>query len=142
MSILLLVGLVTLFHGEAHAKERSLASMIADLSQGNPGAMTVLLKWTETTLANQKDRASLTALMNLLLLEEIHVTGPAIWGLYKDVCQETLTCLEDVAALALSGAITQEELHYAIENRGKGLDLSLHRVQRERRRERRQDLEF
>lgn len=58
-----------------------IAEIITVLSDGNPGAVSVLIKWLETDPL---------ALMGILTLDSKRLYGSRIWVVYKDVCGEDL----------------------------------------------------
>ena len=99
-------------------------TMIVKLCHGNPGAMRVLLDWSTASHKKNGDKGILPTLMYMFLLGEYGVIGPKIWMLFKDVCNLKIPCVENIAISLLDGRITEKQLRYAIENRGRGLDVN------------------
>jgi hypothetical protein len=99
----------------------NIQDIVAKLSEGNPGALTVCMGILEKAQTIDPD-AAMSGLMSLLKLDSLGVYGPRIWMLYKDVCGEDLvTTLAYLRAWQL-GHITREQLDHAIDNYGEGLD--------------------
>ena len=59
------------------------------MSQGNPGALTVLVQLLEQTPIIDPD-ALLKGLGSILALDTLGIRGSEIWILYKDVCGESI----------------------------------------------------
>ena len=84
-----------------------------DLDKGNMGAKRVL-----TQLFNEE------AFTTFDILKKHNITGALISSLYKDVCKENLNKMITILDNCENGAITDNQLKHAINNRGAGLDIS------------------
>ena len=67
----------------------SMMQVISVLSEGNPGALTVLTRMIAEG-ATIDPQSALKRLSGPLALDEYGIYGPRIWMLYKDVCGENL----------------------------------------------------
>ena len=92
------------------------------MSEGNPGALTVLLAMMNEGARIDPDGA-LGGLGAALSLDTHGIYGSRIWMLYKDVCGENLPMTLAVLRACQLGFITDGEMDRAIDNRGEGLDL-------------------
>lgn len=104
--------------------EMSLMDMFMTMSEGNPGALTVLMDiFKEGERIDPQD--FMGGLGAILMLDELGVYGPRVWMLYKDVCgQDLLKTVAMTRAFQL-GYVTEDQLNYAIDNYGEGLDVDL-----------------
>ena len=84
-----------------------------DLSKGNMGATNVLTQLFGKNAFNSFDS-----------LRKYNITGPLIWCLYKDVCNQNLHKMITILDNCENGNITPEILTHAINNFGDGLDIS------------------
>lgn len=86
-----------------------LSDVIVKMSEGNPGAATVLLGILEK--APTVDPANpFGGFMMLIHLDEYELYGPSIWVLYKDICGEHIGTTIAVLRAVQLGIITQAEL--------------------------------
>ena len=102
--------------------EDTLMSATLKLSEGNPGAATVLVKsLQEGPKIDPDDFAGPFGVM--LGLDTMGIYGPRIWMLFKDVCGQDMTkmvaCLRGVQL----GLMNEAKLDHAIDHRGEGLDV-------------------
>ena len=102
--------------------EDTMQSAIMKLSEGNPGALTVLLQVIEHADRIDPDSVGGGGMV-LLQLDDLNITGPKIWMLYKDVCGENLSHTLGALRAVQLGFVSQGTLLKAIESRGAGLDL-------------------
>jgi len=91
----------------------SLDQVIYDFSEGNFGALSVVMKIDQ--------RADLGGFLNLLKLDDMNIRGTQIWYGYKDYCKEELElfvkCLNDPnEAEQLCKAINVRAAYYEGEN--------------------------
>ena len=107
-------------------------SMSIKLAEGNPGALTVLLKLFEST-ATIDPQAAFQGLAHILYLDELGIYGSRIWMLYKDVCKENIVYTMALLRAVQMGVLTQKKLDIAIDNYGDGIDCEefLAKVQKE-----------
>lgn len=89
--------------------------VIVKLSDGNPGALSVLIQIIKN--GNIIDPDSLnTDEMNLFLIDELEIYGPNLWILYKDVCQQNLLSLFSLFRAYELKIITKVKIHDFITN--------------------------
>lgn len=93
--------------------------ILTKLSEGNPGALTVMLKILQEGEAI--DPQSADPLFTILGLDTMEIYGPRIWMLFKDVCGESI--VDTLAALRAVqlGIISEATLNKAIDNYGEGM---------------------
>jgi len=86
------------------------------ISDGNPGAITVLL---ESIKRNQEiDPMNAFGPWGLVLnLDEFEIYGPRIWGLYKNLCGEDLPRTTAVVRAVQLGLLSRETLDQAIDGK-------------------------
>lgn len=90
----------------------SVMNVVVKLAEGNPGAVTVLMRVLE-----KNDIPAIIA------MDGFGIYGSRIWMLYKDVCKENLESALAVLRGCQLGLITESALNHAIDNYGKGLDV-------------------
>ncbi len=83
-----------------------LKEMIATLSKGNPGALSVLVQ-----LVNHSN----TSVVFIPVLEKLNITGSRIWMLYKDVCWEDLSKMIVVLQAYALDILTLSQVNGAID---------------------------
>jgi hypothetical protein len=86
----------------------SLNDVLYKLSEGNPGALTVLCRWLKEGEAIDPDACH--PLIQMTALDDIDLVGFRIWLLFKDVCGESLTRFLGVLRAHQLGFITKREL--------------------------------
>lgn len=95
------------------------------MAGGNPGALTVCMK----LLSEHKEidpRAAFGGLGAMMSLDTLDIYEDKIWIFYKDVCHENLSVMCAVMRAHQLGQLegcTEQAIHTAIDNYGKGLDL-------------------
>lgn len=100
----------------------TLGDVVYKMSEGNPGGMRVCADIIEYGGEIDTD-AAMGGIGIVLLLDTYEVYGSKIWMLYKDVCREELWKTIAIMRACQLGIISKDQLHYAIENRGKGIDI-------------------
>ena len=103
--------------------EDTTRSALMKLSEGNPGALTVMIQALKDAPEIDPDSVGGGAMV-LLQLDDLDITGPRIWMLFKDVCDENLSRMLGALRAVQLGIVSRETLHAAIDNRGQGLDLN------------------
>ena len=102
------------------ANRITLASSIIDsmveLSEGNPGAATVLLSLIEN-YEKIDPQAVLRYWAVLMWLDDQCLYGSSIWMLYKDVCGENLARMIAMVRAVQLGYLSSATLHEAIDGR-------------------------
>lgn len=91
----------------------SMFSACAKLSEGNPGALTVLCRVME--IGNDIDPIGMGAFGFILMLDSFAIYGPRIWMLYKDVCKEDVIKTMAVVRGCQLGLISEDEMNVAID---------------------------
>ena len=71
------------------------------MSEGNPGAITVLAKMLNEPMG----------LFQILFLDSMDIRGSKIWMLYKDCSGENMTKFSRTLTLLKNGAYSVEEIH-------------------------------
>lgn len=98
-------------------------SAIAKLSDGNPGALTVLSRIFNEGSKIDPDAGFGEAFFIILNFDSYGIFGPQVWMLYKDVCGERLDRTIALVRATQMGIISEAQLKHAINNRGAGLDV-------------------
>lgn len=96
--------------------------IIIKMSDGNPGAMTVLMRMMKEGggIDPQGFAGGLGAILGL----DTHgIYGSKIWMLYKDVCKENLESTLAVLRACQIGKLRESDMLHAIDNYGKGIDV-------------------
>lgn len=86
----------------------STLEVITKLSQGNPGAVTVLCQWLENGAKIDPDACH--PLIQMCSLDDMDIVGPKIWMLYKDVCNHDLRVMLGVLRAHQLGFLSTERL--------------------------------
>jgi len=97
--------------------------VIIKISEGNPGALRVCMEIFQQGKLIDPDGA-LGGLGVLLSLDTLQIYSSKIWMLYKDVCKEKLIDMLAVLRAYQLGYISDNQIKYAIENRGMGIDVT------------------
>lgn len=92
------------------------------MSDGNPGALTVLARMFKEGAEIDPDDA-MGAIGNMLSLDTLGIYGPRIWMLYKDVCGEDLRVTCAILRANQLGFLRESDLNRAIDNYGEGIDV-------------------
>lgn len=99
-------------------------TMLMKLAEGNPGALTVLMKiLRDGNIIDPQAWSGNGGLAAILSLDEYEIYGGRIWCLHKDVCAEDSLKFVAVLRAVQLGIITREQLSHAVDNRGAGLDM-------------------
>ena len=93
------------------------------LGEGNPGALTVMMKFIDKAPIIDPDDF-MGSFGALLSLDGYGIYGSRIWMLYKDVCEQDLNATLGMLRAVQMGIIHPTKLHHAINNHGKGLDVA------------------
>jgi hypothetical protein len=105
--------------------DMSLMDIIMILSEGNPGAVSVLAQIIkEAPKIDPQD--AFGGLGCLLALDTHGIFGPRIWMLYKDVCNQDLTSMLAILRADQLGQLagcSDAAIDHAIDNYGEGLDI-------------------
>lgn len=92
----------------------SIESTIMKMSEGNPGAITILLKMLKTPEAFEPAHP----LMEILSLDTLGIYGSDIWDLGEYVCQrQNMDILRLISLNHSYGKLSQEVLHDHIKSR-------------------------
>lgn len=101
--------------------------MIFKMSQGNPGAIRVLVDLMKSGPAIDPD-AMMSEIAHILSLDTLGIMGSEIWMLYKDVCGESYARMIAVLRSWQLGFTTDTKILAAIRQTGDPLDVDdLHR---------------
>jgi hypothetical protein len=96
--------------------------VIVKMSEGNPGAMTVLINLFKEGGEIDPD-AAFGGLASVLDLDSHGIYGSRIWCLFKDVCGQDLTATVGVLRGCQLGLLPEADLLRAIDNYGQGIDV-------------------
>lgn len=102
--------------------EMSMQDALFAMSDGNPGAMTALMKLMEASPAIDPDNA-MGVLGPLLSLDTLDCYGSRIWMLYKDVCGEHAIKTLAVLRAKQLGIVSDAVVNHAIDSYGEGIDV-------------------
>lgn len=90
-------------------------SAMMKMAEGNPGAITVLLKLMEQGEAIDPD-AAFGGFANILSLDTHDIYGSEIWQFYKDLCEQNLTDMIGLIRAVQLGFISESALRSAIKD--------------------------
>ena len=102
--------------------EDSTLDVFTKLSEGNPGALTVLMSVLENAPIVDP-QAFGGGVITLLAFDTHGIYGSRIWMLYKDVCGQDIPNVIAVLRAMQLGFVRESEVDHAIDNRGAGLDV-------------------
>lgn len=88
-------------------------SAIAKLSEGNPGAVTVLVDLFKTTPSLDPD-AAFGGVAPLFTLDTMGIYGSKIWVLFKDCCGSSILGLQTVLRAYQLGILRRYEIDEAM----------------------------
>ena len=94
--------------------------IIQKMSEGNPGALTVVMRMIAEGAAIDP-QGFMGGLGAVLSLDTHRIYGARIWMLYKDVCGEDLMKTLAVLRACQLGELTDIEMQHAIDFRGEGI---------------------
>lgn len=95
---------------------QEITDLLTPISEGNPGALTVLLNITTSYDIEETKKI-------ISVLQSANITGSLIWCLYKDVCHEDLEVTIKLIHAADQNILTLEELKTASQNYGRNIDV-------------------
>jgi len=93
----------------------SMISSMMKLSEGNPGAINMILQCTKLVPTIDPDHL-LGSFGFLLSLDSYGIYGSKIWILYKDVCHEDPEKVILLLRATQLGIFTRQKLQHSIEN--------------------------
>jgi len=99
------------------AHDDTLLSIFTKLSDGNPGAFTVLLRAMEYTAKYHQEGCDAGGMYMLEILDTIGVYGSDIWLLYKDICKENIEHFIQVLKAYQYGFVDEATIHEAIDDK-------------------------
>lgn len=102
--------------------DMSLLDVMVELSDGNPGALTVLMQLARQASAIDPDSA-LGALGPLCSLDTLDCYGSRIWKFYKDVCGQNINTMMGVLRANQMGFIGAADINRAIDVDRMALDI-------------------
>lgn len=92
------------------------------MSEGNPGAATVLMTLNDRTSDIDPD-AALGGLGAILNLDTHGIYGERIWMFYKNACKGNIIHVLGLMRAVQLGLLSENKLNRAIDNNGEGLDI-------------------
>lgn len=101
-------------HRERIQLNDSFLSIASKLSEGNPGALNVIMRMVKSSEKIDPD-AAMGPFAHLLNLDSFGVYGSKIWILYKDVCGEDLVNTIGVLRAVQLGMMSRGALTRAID---------------------------
>src|SRR5215217_1731101 len=91
----------------------SIMDMVLKISEGNPGALTVLMKiMKEGEAIDPQCHPMLT----VMALDTHDIYGSRVWQLYKDVCGQNMVNMLGLLRAVQLGFMTERELSNAIDS--------------------------
>jgi len=99
-------------------------SAIIKLSEGNPGALTVLGRVLSEGSEIDPDAGFGQPIFIILNFDSIGLYGSLVWQLYKDVCGERLDKTIAIVRSWQMGFVTDSQIRFACANRGAGIDVN------------------
>jgi hypothetical protein len=100
----------------------SIQAGVFKMSEGNPGALTVLMRTLKESSAIDPD-SFMGELTGLLSLDEEGIYGSRIWMFFKDVSGSSLETMLGLLRCVQLGFLSSESLQHAIDNHGEGIDV-------------------
>jgi hypothetical protein len=100
--------------------EDSFLDIITKLSEGNPGALTVLITTFKENPTIDPDDA-FENIGAILSFDSYGIYGSRIWMLFKDVCHQNIILMLACLRAVQLGLLSESVLQYAIDNYGQGL---------------------
>ena len=88
--------------------------LIAKMSDGNPGAITVLYQILQEAPVIDPVEALTGGIMKVLILDDIGIYGPNIWMLFKDVCNKDINKVILVLRAKQLGIIDKGDIDLAM----------------------------
>jgi len=100
----------------------SLLDIVTKLSEGNPGAMTVIMNCVESS-PQIDPQCALGPLGPILSLDSLGIYAEKIWMLFKGVCEQDIVRFLGVLRAWQMGIVSKEEIFRSLEVRG-SLDIN------------------
>lgn len=97
-------------------------SAVMKMVDGNPGATTVCTSIISRGASIDPD-GFMGGLGIILWMDTLEIYGSRIWILFKDVCKKDLVKMLGVLRAVQLGFLDITEFNFAIDNRGKGIDV-------------------
>ena len=98
------------------------------MSEGNPGAVTVLMELYKET-PETDPMSALGGLGPIMWLDTFGIYGSRIWMLYKDVCGQDVEKTNWMIRAVQLGIMSEAELNHRIDNYGReGIDEIIEKV--------------
>lgn len=95
--------------------EMSMVEAVSALSEGNPGAVMVLMEMLSKGAQIDPD-AALGGVSALFFLDSLGIYGPRIWVLYKDVCNQKISRTIALLRAHQLGHLGEQPLMQTIDN--------------------------
>lgn len=106
----------------------TLMDVFVNMSDGNPGAVTVLMELYDKT-PEIDPLSALGGLGAIMWLDTFGIYGPRIWMLYKDVCGQDIAKTNWMIRACQLGVISEQEFNHRIDNYGReGIDEIIEKV--------------
>lgn len=102
--------------------EMSVMDALVEMSEGNPGAATVLAQIMRR--AEEIDPNVAMNIVPIMIMDDMGIYGSRIWQFYKDFCGEDIPNLLAVLRAFQYGFLDEKKINHAIDNWGSGIDLS------------------
>ena len=99
----------------------SIMDVCLKLSEGSPGAITVLGETLKQAAFIDPDAAM--PLLHVLDFDTLGIYGSRIWMLYKDVCKQDMVSMLAVLRAWQLGILHETVVHHAIDNMGEGINV-------------------
>lgn len=96
--------------------------IMVKLSEGNPGAVTVLMQMFAEG-GKIDPQCAFGGLGGMIGLDTHGIYGSRIWMLFKDVCGENITKTLAILRAVQLGKLSDIEMQHAIDFRGEGIDV-------------------
>jgi hypothetical protein len=99
----------------------SVMDALVEMSEGNPGAATVLAQIMQR--AEEIDPDIPMNIIPIMMMDDMGIYGSRIWQFYKDFCKEDIPNLLAVLRAHQHGFLDERKINHAIDNWGSGVDL-------------------
>ena len=107
---------------EVLSLEDNTTSLVIKMSEGNPGALTVIYSMLER--GSEIDPQSFAGgISSILSMDSLGIRGYKIWMLYKDVCGQDPRVTIGIMRAYQLGFLSETELMHAIDSYGEGIDI-------------------
>lgn len=90
-------------NNEKIKEDMSIEDVLYVMSEGNPGAINVLVQMLS-------DKNFQRGMLDFLLLDSLGIRGPKIWGLYNDCCERDFVKYNRTLMAIRCGAFSQKEI--------------------------------